>query len=254
MVRQSQETRNRAFFTASFTLHFSQNLGQGKVGFNGFASVEEFFNRWDFDNDPSNGVNTTDLRFQDERIRQSTGANLGFLEGPQFHPDGSPIPDPQLSGITGEFVQLNYTPFISNIINALQHEGVRVIKYEPDPMSDPLLRGRNDFILFRHADIWLMKAEALHRTQQPGALNMVNDLRRMRGVPDLNSLTDQALLDERGFEFYWEGHRRQDLIRFGQFTKGSWTFKEVSEDYRKVFPIPQQIININENLVQNPGY
>ena len=201
-----------------------------------------------------NGVHTQDLRFQDERIRAATGANLGFLVGPQFHPDGSPIEDSQLTMQTGNFVQLDYTPQISSLTQALQHEGVRVMKYAPDPESNAIFLGRNDYLLLRYADIWLMKAEALFRTGQAGALEQVNALREKRGMPPLANLTAELLLNERGFEFYWEGHRRQDLVRFGQFTAVTWAFKNVSEEYRNVFPIPQSVLSINENLVQNPGY
>jgi hypothetical protein len=254
VIRQSLETQNKVFFPASFTLHYNQNLGMNKFTFNGWSAGEDFFLSWDEDGDPTNGVNTQDLRFQDERIRASTGANLGFLVGPQFNPDGTPIEDSQLSAQTGSFVQLEYTPKISNITQALDHEGVRIIKYTPDPQSNAILLGGNDYLIFRYADIWLMKAEALFRNGQSNALEMVNTLREKRGVPPLDNLTAEALLAERGFEFYWEGHRRQDLIRFDQFTAGTWAFKNVSDSHRKVFPIPQTILNINENLVQNPGY
>ncbi|MBT8219761.1 MAG: RagB/SusD family nutrient uptake outer membrane protein [Bacteroidia bacterium] len=254
VIRQSFETNNKVFFTPSFVLHYSQNLGRNAITFNGYATTEEFFFKWDQDNDPMNGVQTTDIRFQDDRILASTGTNLGFLEGPQFHPDGSPIQDPQRSFMDSTFVQLDYTPEISNISNALQHEGVRVMKYEPDPEGNIFFLGRNDTQVFRYADVWLMKAEALFRTQQAGAFEMVNELRMKRGVPPLMNLTEQLLLDERGFELYWEGHRRQDLVRFGQFTSGTWAFKEVSEEHKNVFPIDESLLNINENLVQNPGY
>jgi len=254
VVRQSLETDNKVFFSPSFTLHYRHTLGMFKFTFNGWATVEDFYNRWDEDGDLNNGVSTTDMRFQDDRIKVTTGANLGFLEGPQINPDGSSVEDPQLTGITGEFVQLDYTPEIFSISEALQHEGVRVMKYNPDPQSNVFFVGRNDFLIFRYADIWLMKAEAMFRSGQTGALEMVNELRKKRGVSPLANLTEEDLLNERGFEFYWEGYRRQDLIRFGKFTADSWTFKNVSEEYRNVFPIPISILDINKNLIQNPGY
>lgn len=254
-VRQSLETENNVFFSPAFTLHYQQNLGGFKFAFNGWATTEDFFYRWDDDDDLTNGVNTLDLRFQDERIKVATGANLGFLEGLQFHPDSLPIQDPQLSSQTGMFVQLNYTPQINGLTQALEHQGVRVMKYHPDPQSNAIFIGRNDFILFRYADVWLMKAEALlHSGSMEDALDMVNELRGKRGMPPLTNLNFDELLMERGFELYWEGYRRQDLIRFEQFTEGVWAFKNESESYRKVFPIPQSVLNVNENLVQNPGY
>ncbi|MCU0451491.1 MAG: hypothetical protein MUC97_16875 [Bernardetiaceae bacterium] len=52
---------------------------------------------------------------------------------------------------------------------------------------------------------------------------------------------------------YWEYHRRQDLIRFGQWTR-AWQFKPASGAFRNLFPIPQDQLNQNPNLRQNQGY
>ncbi len=65
--------------------------------------------------------------------------------------------------------------------------------------------------------------------------------------------SDFEQFNGREFEFYWEGHRRHDQIRLGKFTAG-WGHKEPSEDFRKVFPIPQTALDVNPNLVQNEGY
>lgn len=254
VIRQSELSENRIFFTAAWTLHYAQTFGENKLALNGWATTETFFNRWDEDENPGNGITTSDLRFQDDRIRVRTGANLGFLVGPQFNPDGSPIEDPQLSR-ADDFVQLAYTPDISDINNSLDHEGVRILKYTPDPESTFFFNGRNDFLIFRYADVMMMKAECLLRQgNDADALAMVNTLRGLRGASSTTTLTLQDLLDERGFEFYWEGHRRQDLIRFNQYSQGSWAFKEVVDKTRDVFPVPQLMIDINSNLVQNPGY
>ena len=65
------------------------------------------------------------------------------------------------------------------------------------------------------------------------------------------------MLDERGREFYLEGWRRNDMIRFGAF-KGSWTFKDANEGsadgHTDLFPIPSSALLSNPGLVQNPGY
>jgi hypothetical protein len=74
------------------------------------------------------------------------------------------------------------------------------------------------------------------------------------------------LLEERGREFYFEGTRRQDLVRFGRFVQGTWgrnfsgTYQDQwfdrsgEGDYRNVFPIPQSQIDANPGLYQNQGY
>lgn len=70
------------------------------------------------------------------------------------------------------------------------------------------------------------------------------------------------LLDEWAREFYLEGRRRSDLIRFGCFTtdKYLWDWKggvkegkSVSDIYN-VYPIPDIDMNNNDNMTQNKGY
>ncbi len=100
-----------------------------------------------------------------------------------------------------------------------------------------------------------MKAEALMRSGgDPTAL--VNELRVIRGATPLGSVSESDLLAERGRELYNEYARRDDLIRFGQFTK-DWEFKApetVGDDTKNLFPIPTNALLSNPNLVQNPGY
>jgi hypothetical protein len=72
----------------------------------------------------------------------------------------------------------------------------------------------------------------------------------------------QVILDERGRELNFEGHRRTDLIRFGQFSGSSylWPWKggvlngaSIPNTYN-LFPIPSTALEANPNLTQNPGY
>lgn len=93
------------------------------------------------------------------------------------------------------------------------------------------------------------------------AVELVNQV-RSRAFEDpadklytTTTLTMDALLAERGWEFAGEGWRRNDQVRFGDFTKGRWTFKDSDDpDFRNVFPIPQSQLNANPNLTQNTGY
>ncbi|RYF10404.1 MAG: RagB/SusD family nutrient uptake outer membrane protein, partial [Flavobacteriales bacterium] len=111
----------------------------------------------------------------------------------------------------------------------------------------------NDWVYYRYSDALLMKAEAqLRISQTTSALTLVNSLRTVRGASALTSLTLDVLLDERGRELYWEGFRRQDLIRFGKFL-AAWQEKPASEAKYLLFPIPDNQLG-NPNLVQNPGY
>jgi hypothetical protein len=62
-------------------------------------------------------------------------------------------------------------------------------------------------------------------------------------------------LDELGWEFAVEGHRRQELIRFGVFNTKTWFNHAADADtHWRVYPIPQSAIDVNPNLKQNPGY
>ena len=89
----------------------------------------------------------------------------------------------------------------------------------------------------------------------------LNAISNRAGIGDL-ALTLDNIIDERGRELYLEGHRRQDLIRFGLFTtsKYLWEFKggvgegtEVSSIYN-LYPIPSGELNANGKLSQNEGF
>lgn len=126
-----------------------------------------------------------------------------------------------------------------------------------------------DFPMFRLADVKLMYAEALLRSNTTGTagtpLQQVNDVRVRSGSPALTSVTTADILDERGRELYWEGHRRTDLIRFGKYaTNYNWALKGGAQYpngtnvpiYRTLFPLPNTDIVANPNLRghQNTGY
>lgn len=124
-----------------------------------------------------------------------------------------------------------------------------------------------DFPLFRLADVYLMYAEAV--LQGGGditrATDLVNQIRRRAygdNSGDVTELDLPFILAERGRELSWEGQRRTDLIRFGQYTGSSylWDWKggvqqgTAIEDFRNIFPIPAGDLLANPNLVQNTGY
>jgi hypothetical protein len=78
-----------------------------------------------------------------------------------------------------------------------------------------------------------------------------------KGTPVTNGGSDiqfGRFLDELGWEFAVEGHRRSDLIRFGVYTKKTWFNHVPNGDFRALFPLPAGAINTNKNLKQNPGY
>jgi len=125
-----------------------------------------------------------------------------------------------------------------------------------------------DFPIFRLADAYMMRAEAEYRLGDMGdAVNDINMVReRAFGGTDGDitaaQLNDNFLLNELGREFYYEGHRRTDLIRFGQFTNGTynWVWKGgtqngiATDKHLDLYPIPGDEVSANPNIKQNPGY
>ena len=120
-----------------------------------------------------------------------------------------------------------------------------------------------DFPMMRYADVLLMAAECQVRgAGVNGAIAGFNAVRARAGLPAISNPTLQDILDERARELYQECWRRNDLIRFGQFTSGSylWQWKgnvkegTAVEDYRALFPIPDSDRLANTKLQQNPGY
>ena len=135
----------------------------------------------------------------------------------------------------------------------IEMNGIRVVKYLPD-ITGPQFPTSNDWVFYRYADVLLMKAEALVRLNRAAeAVAPVGLVRARAGLAPLNPVTLDNLLDELGREFYWENHRRTDLIRFGKFLQ-PWQEKGQSDPKRLLFPIPNRSLSANPNLVQNPGY
>lgn len=149
-----------------------------------------------------------------------------------------------------------YTLEIDNLTDpgADRNAGARNLKFWPVP---PMNSGgaSNDFPVYRYADVLLMQAECLVRMGNAAAAKPFIDAVRERA--GLNALAGNPTLtdiyNERGFELNWEGHRRQDMIRFGTYTQAHGLAPAVDDKY-KLFPIPTSALNANPNLVQNPGW
>lgn len=137
-----------------------------------------------------------------------------------------------------------------------QTAGARMKKYEVDPgaFKDGKLID-NDIVLFRYADVLLMQSEAKVRSGAGGTAEL-NAVRARAGAAP-RTATLETLLEERQLELAWEGWRRQDLIRFGQFTR-AYSFRPVVEGeesgFTTVFPLPDKVLKMNPRMKQNPGY
>lgn len=138
----------------------------------------------------------------------------------------------------------------------LETAGARMKKYEVDrtAYSDGRMPD-NDIVLYRYADVLLMKSEAKVRNGESGDEEM-NAVRSRVGMPSLPATLDN-ILNERLLELVWEGWRRQDMIRFGTYCN-QYDIHTPSEadkkGYTTVFPIPEKAHELNPNLKQNPGY
>lgn len=142
-------------------------------------------------------------------------------------------------------------------------DATRGIKYPPDPAATGNAHG-NDFPYIRYADILLSRAEALNELQGPNqeSVDLVNQI-RTRAKVDPVALADftskeallEQILKERRWEFWYEGHRRRDLIRTDRFIENAHKRGITAAKETHVwFPIPQSAIDANPLLKQNDGY
>jgi len=147
---------------------------------------------------------------------------------------------------------LNYTEEIGDFEHALQNEGVRLFKYEVKP--DEVWERDHDWVVMRYAEILLMKAECYIRLGSPALARPFIEQVRTRAGLETPATVDLDLLDEElKHEFVFEGHRRTDNIRMGDFFE-AWWIKGETPQYRAIFPIPQNELDKNDKLIQNPGY
>lgn len=124
-----------------------------------------------------------------------------------------------------------------------------------------------DVPFMRKAEAYLNYAEALTRqaggTAPAEAVAAINVVRSRAGAPTYQTYSLNQILDEEGREFYFEGHRRTDLIRFGKFsgtTDYKWQWKGGTyagrdfASFRNIFALPTKDLTANPKLKQNPGY
>ena len=121
-----------------------------------------------------------------------------------------------------------------------------------------------DIPFLRAAEAYLTYAEAMFRDCNEGAaIEKFNALRERANAHTVSNLTHNLIRDEWAREFYFEGRRRIDLVRFNSFggnTDYNWDWKAgvangTSFDAKyNILPLPVSDKNANSNLVQNPGY
>lgn len=134
-------------------------------------------------------------------------------------------------------------------------------KIEFDPGAVGAAAG-NDIPAIRYSDILLSRAEALNEISGPTqtVIDLINDVRTRAGISPLTlagftkETFREAILQERGWELFFEGKRREDMIRQDVFISNAVSRGKNAKDYHKLFPIPQVELDANPDLVQNPGY
>lgn len=135
-------------------------------------------------------------------------------------------------------------------------------KYWPDAGADGPGYG-NDVPVIRYAEVLLSRAEALNEINGPNqeSINLINQVRNRAGIADVNvadfgsteELRDH-ILDERGWEFWYEAKRRQDLVRHGKLIEQAQERGLPAQEHHVRFPIPQFEMDANPALEQSPGY
>jgi hypothetical protein len=151
----------------------------------------------------------------------------------------------------------------SDMNHADHNSGVFLVKYPFYPTPDPN-RITSAYAEIRLSEIYYILAECRYRAgDKAGAAGYLNQVRRRNYpdgssslyTPDGSQLTDQEMLDEWGREFIGENRRRTDLIRWGVFNTGTWWDKKADGDkHTDIFPIGRDIMNVNPQFKQNPGY
>lgn len=153
--------------------------------------------------------------------------------------------------------------------------GAVTLKYGKDPgMTDA--KSNVDIVVYRYSDVLLSLAELIVRNGGPisgEATRLVNRVRNRAGLGNLSAAqtadTDaflEAILLERGHEFYCEGLRRQDLIRFGKYVEyANNRIDKINAEERRGYynvndshnrlPIPASFIDESKSAIkQNPLY
>jgi len=140
--------------------------------------------------------------------------------------------------------------------------GALPMKYGPDPAAVGASHGV-DIPVYRYADVLLMLAEAINEVDGPTAeaYNLVNTVRTRAGLENLPTGLSKdefrnKLMDERLFELWCEGTRRNDMIRWGTYIQRA---KDEGSIYAKpeyvLYPIPRTAVTESGGIVkQNPGY
>ncbi len=140
-------------------------------------------------------------------------------------------------------------------------------KVEGKPWQGDLQSGGTgkDFIVYRLAETYLLRAEAYHRADDN--INAAADINKLRERANASAVTAgditiDFILDERARELIAEEPRRRTLMRMGKLVERVKKYNMKPEtrnsiaEKHELYPIPQSAIDANfgNKLEQNPGY
>lgn len=139
-----------------------------------------------------------------------------------------------------------------------------IVKFFEKSGFDRSTQDDKNIIIYRLADIILLRAEALNKTGDvAGAMTLVNQIRARAGATVYTAAsyaglsTDQIedlILDERDRELCFEGKRWFDLVRTGKAIKVMQPINGLSQTANYLWPISLTEIRLNPLLDQNSYY
>ncbi|GAA4299528.1 RagB/SusD family nutrient uptake outer membrane protein [Aestuariibaculum suncheonense] len=127
---------------------------------------------------------------------------------------------------------------------------------DPDSESAYALFSESNILIFRLADMYLLRAEANARLNKgTDAVNDINMIRSKANVPNYTGATDRASLmkaifDERAIEFVGEAQSGYDRIRMNYFEGVSWASVSRNEKKGYFWPVHPNIISTNPEIIQ----
>jgi len=168
----------------------------------------------------------------------------------------------------GQFKDMDPTRWpggASKMENGDHNSGWHFVKYPMYEDGDPG-QDQSDFVVLRLPEVIYSLAECkLRDGDAETAGKLLNSVRKryypetnwqeVLYAPEGNVMLDlKEMLDEWGREFFAEGRRRTDLIRFGKFHDRWWDKDPDPDNHTEIFPIVRDILGANKELKQNPGY
>jgi hypothetical protein len=228
------------------------HYNQSPSGWNGFTTLAEYYARFD-PTDPR-------IKYSTPEILTTFGNPVGLQQGQMRNGKNKDAKGADSPGTLGNTLDLQdrtgkplfYTTAITLFVEGatLETAGVRGMKYIPD--VDNIEAPNNDYVLMRYSDALLMKAEAVIRGGTGSVGTIMTDIAARTGKPASPATLDGVYL-ERGKELWWEGWRRNDMIRFGKFLGPRELKSKTSDPKYLLYPLPTNVL-YNPNIKQNPGY